>query len=325
LLAATTDGNGRYGYLDPYEGGKLAVAEAARNLVCVGAKPLAVTDCLNFGNPQDPEIMWQFKECVRGISDACRAFATPVTGGNVSFYNESPRGAVDPTPVIGMIGVIGLRQETRDKGQGTRDGKYVPRPTAHVPSPITAHFKDEGDMIILLGETREELGGSEYLAVIHGRKAGRPPRVNLKHEAALHRVVLDAAAQGWLKSAHDCSDGGLAVTLSESCIIDDSRLIGARIDLSLVACRLSLRADALLFGESAGRLVISCEPQHADALQLLAKRQDIPVAIIGRVGGVRLAITPWIDTSVEALSETWRTGLLNAGTQARTGMGSGTF
>src|SRR3990167_3838864 len=148
LLAANTSGNGRYSYLDPYEGGKLAVAEAARNLACVGARPLAVTDCLNFGSPEDPEIMWQFKECVRGIAEACRAFDTPVTGGNVSFYNEGPRGAIDPTPVIGMIGVI--------EGRG----------------PVTAGFKEEGDAILLLGETREELGGSEYLALVHRRKAG---------------------------------------------------------------------------------------------------------------------------------------------------------
>jgi phosphoribosylformylglycinamidine synthase len=294
-LAATTDGNGRYCYLDPYEGGKLAVAEAARNLVCVGARPLAVTDGLNFGNPEDPEIMWQFKECVRGIAEACRAFRTPVTGGNVSFYNESPRGAIDPTPVIGMIGLIERL--------------------------VTANFKDEGDAIVLLGETKEELGGSEYLNVIHQRKQGKPPRVNLLVERRLHRLLLQSIRRGLIKSAHDCSEGGLAVALAECCIMDPDHLIGAVLYLAPLADgdlhqgrggrfpRHALRPDALLFGESAGRVVVTCAPSHVVGLQRLAHRRGIAVRVIGQVGGRRLSIAPWIEASLQAMDEAWRTGL----------------
>jgi len=286
LLAATTDGNGRYCYLDPYEGGKLAVAEAARNLVCTGAKPLAVTNCLNFGNPQDPEIMWQFKECVRGIAEACRTFGTPVTGGNVSFYNEGPRGAIDPTPVIGMIGVS-------------------------TPPPITANFTDEGDVIMLLGETNEELGGSEYLAVIHGRKTGRPPCTDLAHERRLQRLMLKAHQQGFVKSAHDCSDGGLAVALAECCIVNADHLLGAVIP-TLQPPTARFRIDALLFGESAGRIFLTCERFQLDAVLALAKRHDVAATVLGRVGGRRLRIDPWIDVPVENLSTAWRTGLAHA-------------
>ena len=315
LLAATLDGNGRYCYLDPYEGGKAAVAEAARNLVCVGAQPLAVTDCLNFGNPQDPEIMWQFKECVRGIADACRAFNTPVTGGNVSLYNESPQGAIDPTPVIGMIGII----EAQGSGFGAR-GKS-PQLTAQSPQPITANFKNEGDAVILLGETREELGGSEYLAAIHGRKRGRAPRVDLAGEHALQQMMVEAARRGLLQSAHDCSDGGLAVTVAECCIMDETHLIGATVSPPRPASRVSrggqsiihspqnLRTDALLFGESAGRIVVSCARGHTEAVLELARRHDVPAQMIGRVVGTRLAIHPWIDAPIEDLNDAWRSGL----------------
>ncbi len=288
LLAATTDGNGRYCYLDPYEGGKLAVAEAARNLVCVGARPLAITNCLNFGNPEDPEIMWQFAECVRGIGEACRAFGTPVTGGNVSLYNESPRGAIDPTPVIGMIGLI----------EGVGGG-----------GPITANFKDQGDAIFLLGDTREELGGSEYLAVIHRRKAGRPPHVDLKGERALQHLMLEAGTRGLIKSAHDCSEGGLAVALAECCVMDEERLIGATIAPSTQHIAHRIRTDALLFGESAGRIVVSCARFHVELFEHLARRHGVPVAVIGRVGSTRLTIGPWVDVLVEELGDAWRRSL----------------
>ena len=283
-LAATIGGNGRYCYLDPYEGGKLAVAEAARNLVCVGARPLAVTDCLNFGNPRDPEIMWQFKECIRGISEACRAFATPVTGGNVSFYNEGPRGAIDPTPVIGMVGLI----------------------ESHGEAPLTAPFKDEGDLVVLLGETDEALGGSEYLAVLHGRKAGRPPQVNLAQEAALQQLVLEASRAGLLKSAHDCSEGGLAVALAECCLMDARHQRGATLDLARAPSRRHLRSDARLFGESAGRIVVSCEPRHAEALQGLARTRGVAAGLLGRVGGAWLSLPPWLQVSVDELDDAWR-------------------
>ena len=314
LLAATVDGNGRACYLDPYEGGKLAVAEAARNLVCVGARPLAVTDCLNFGSPEDPEIMWQFKECVRGIADACRVFGTPVTGGNVSFYNESSRGAIDPTPVIGMIGVIELAQ-----GSGLRAQGKSPQPPAQSPQPITASFKDDGDLILLFGETREELGGSEYLARIHRRKQGRPPRVDLRTERALQRLMVDAASRGLLKSAHDCSDGGLAVTVAECCIMDEAHLIGATVQLGVRNLeskiqnpKSTMRTDALLFGESAGRIVVSCARHHLELLETLAQRHGVRAALIGKVGGARLVIGSWIDESVDVVSEAWHEGLSEA-------------
>ncbi len=281
LLAATTDANGTYCLLDPYEGGKLAVAEAARNLACVGAEPLAVTDCLNFGSPQDPGVMWQLRECVRGIAEACRAFETPVTGGNVSLYNESPSGAVDPTPVIGMIGLL-------------------QRP------PVTMEFKDEGDAIILLGETREELGGSEYLKLIHGRKQGRPPRVDLAGERRLQRLLAAAARDGLLKSAHDCAEGGLAVALAECCLAERDRMLGASLEAEALASGRRLRLDALLFGESAGRVVISCEPRRADAAAALAERFNVPARLIGRVGGGRLVLGDWIDAGVAEMSLAWR-------------------
>ncbi|MBI4003632.1 MAG: phosphoribosylformylglycinamidine synthase subunit PurL [Candidatus Omnitrophica bacterium] len=240
LLAATTSGNGRYCYLDPYQGGALAVAEAARNLACVGARPLAVTDCLNFGSPEDPRIMWQFKGCVRGIADACRAFDTPVTGGNVSFYNESPRGAIDPTPVIGMIGTITFQ-------------------------PLTANFKDEGDAILLLGETREELGGSEYLATIHGRKAGKPPRVDLKAERALQEFMVEAASRGLVKSAHDCSDGGLAVAIAESCIMDEAHLIGATAQFGVRNSEFGIKAGQSKIQNPKFAWMHSCSASPPDA------------------------------------------------------------
>ncbi|MBI3319294.1 MAG: phosphoribosylformylglycinamidine synthase II, partial [Candidatus Omnitrophica bacterium] len=309
LLAATLDGNGTACYLDPYEGGKLAVAEAARNLACVGATPLAVTDCLNFGNPEDPEIMWQFAECVRGISDACRVFGTPVTGGNVSLYNESPQGAIDPTPVIGMIGLI---QAAGSKPQASSKEKGL-QPAACSLQPITANFKDEGDVIILLGDTKEELGGSEYLKRIHNRKQGKPPRVDLRHERTLQRLLVDAIARGLIKSAHDCSEGGLAVTLAECCLMDPEHLIGATVHRPpSTVHRPQIRIDAWLFGESAGRVVVTGEPYHQDTIASLTRRAGVPYTVLGTVGGARLSILPWIELSVDELVQAWRTGLSKA-------------
>ncbi len=310
LLAATTDGNGTYCYLDPYAGGQLAVAEAARNLVCTGAEPLAVTDCLNFGNPEDPEVMWQFKECVRGIAEACRVFRTPVTGGNVSFYNESHRSAIDPTPVIGMIGLI----ETRDQRPETGDPRQkanVSGLMSHVSGlkPVTMGFKDEGDVLILLGETHDELGGSEYLKVLHRRKAGRPPRVNLQRERRLQQLMVEAAGLGLIKSAHDCSEGGLAVALAECCISEEEHLVGATIEFSSSRAIKRMRTDALLFGESSGRIVVTCEPYQQERLELLAARQAIRYTRLGRVGGGRLSLLPWLDLSVDELSAVWRQSL----------------
>ncbi len=331
LLGVTTDGNGTYTYLDPYEGGKQAVAEAARNLVCAGATPLAVTNCLNFGNPEDPEIMWQLRHAIRGLSDACRAFATPVTGGNVSLYNESPQGAIDPTPVIGMIGIVeGARG--RRPGAG---GRRQPPPTAPRPSVVTTGFKHEGDAILLLGTTRDELGGSEYLKVIHGLKRGRPPRVSLAGERAVQRAVLAMIATGKIQSAHDCSDGGLAVTLAECCFTGERRL-GATIDAPPAPRPPPLRAEAWLFGESQGRIVVSCAADDATVVARIAKRYGVPCAQIGSVGretssrgtsgahptpralgvgfpglvgGPRLRIGAWIDVPVDELAGVWSTAI----------------
>ena len=219
ILAATTDCNSLYCALDPREGGKIAVAEAARNLTCSGARPLAVTDCLNFGNPYKPENFWQLREAVEGVAEACRAFGTPVTGGNVSLYNESPLGVVDPTPTIAMVGLID-------------DEKHI----------TTQWFKNEGDIIILVGAGagppraaahRDEgvaapsLGGSRYLKVCHGLKIGPPPHVDLAHEIKVQNAVRDLIREGLVQSAHDCSEGGLAVTLAESCF-NPERLIWSR-------------------------------------------------------------------------------------------------
>ena len=237
---------------------------------------------------------------MRGISDSCRAFATPVTGGNVSFYNEGPRGAIDPTPVIGMIGLI--------KKQST-----VHSPQSTVTHFLTASFKNEGDAVILFGETKEELGGSEYLAVVHGRKQGRPPRIDLKQERALQQVMIEAAGRGWLASAHDCSEGGLAVTLAESCMMDDNHLMGASVSpQSTVHSPQPIRPDALLFGESAGRIIVSCERRCVEAVLALAQRRRVPAAVIGYVGGPRLSIVPWIDVPIDELSAAWRSGLTAA-------------
>ncbi|MBI3321927.1 MAG: phosphoribosylformylglycinamidine synthase subunit PurL [Candidatus Omnitrophica bacterium] len=310
LLAATIDGNGRYCYLDPYEGGKLSVAEAARNLVCVGATPLAVTDCLNFGSPEDPEIMWQFKECVRGIAEACRAFGTPVTGGNVSFYNEGPRGAIDPTPVIGMIGLIEGVQGSRVKVQGKGRRPLEPR-TSNL-EPLTAFFKNDGDAIVLFGETKEELGGSEYLACCHRRKAGCPPRVDLAQERALHRLMIEASRREFIKSAHDCSEGGLAVALAECCMMDEQHLLGATVQFRMAHAACRIRTDAFLFGESAGRIVVTCERYHLEPLEHLARRYGVAAAPIGRVGGKHLVIGSWIDAPVDELNAAWRSGLPGA-------------
>jgi phosphoribosylformylglycinamidine synthase subunit PurL len=293
LIALTVDGNGAYVYLDPYEGGKTVVAEAARNLACSGAVPLGVTDNLNYGNPMKPELFWQLKESVRGLAEACRAFNAPVTGGNCSLYNQSPAGPIDPTPTVAMVGLI------------------------EKPEHITTQwFKDEGDAIILLGEPVDAndpllgLGGSAWLQAVHGMKTGTPPRCDLETAKTLHTTLLGLIQSGLVKSAHDCSEGGLAVCLAESCISqlvarETPRLIGAEADLSSVG-RASARADgqgdggssvasphridALLFGETQSRVVISCQPLDAVKVIERAKLMGVPAAPIGKVGGDRLMI-----------------------------------
>jgi phosphoribosylformylglycinamidine synthase subunit PurL len=277
ILAATTDCNSLYCALDPREGGKIAVAEAARNLTCSGARPLAVTDCLNFGNPYKPENFWQLREAVEGITEACRAFATPVTGGNVSLYNESPAGVVDPTPTVGMVGLI-------------EDEKHV----------TTQWFKNVGDVIVLIGEIGDELGGSRYLRVCHGLKVGPPPRIDLAHEIKVQNAVRDLISSSVVQSAHDCSEGGLAVALAECCF-NPEKLFGAEIDCSnrpaadAHAATSDQRAShseaaTVLFNESQSRIIISVAPENLDETISMLREREIPFQQLGRVGSDKLRI-----------------------------------
>jgi phosphoribosylformylglycinamidine synthase II len=286
-IAATVDCNGRYVYLDPRIGGMIAVAEAARNLVCVGARPRAVTDNLNFGNPLKPEVYYQMKEAVAGIGAACRAFDTPVVSGNVSLYNESPGGAIYPTPVIGMVGV--LEDVERVIGMG---------------------FRSTGDAIVLLGSNLDELGGSEYLNVIYGEVAGRPPGVDLKGERDLQETMLELVERKLLRSSHDCAEGGLAVCLAESALADTERWFG--VDVTLED---ALGAAALLFGESQGRIVATCEPARVDAVIAIAHARGVPARVIGTVGErnghFRIhCAEATIDAGIEELHEVHSRGIL---------------
>ncbi len=276
LVAFTVDCNGTYVYLDPYEGGKAAVTEACRNLACTGALPLGSTDNLNFGNPHNPEIFWQLKESVRGLAEGCRAFNAPVTGGNVSLYNQrGALGSIDPTPTVAVVGLI-------DKPE-------------HV---TTQWFKDEGDAILLLGspvdlaDPLQGLGGSACLQVIHGHKNGLPPRVDLEVAQTLHTTLLGLIREGVIKSAHDCSDGGLAVAVAESCFSnqvakESFRFLGATVDLSQVK---DSRLDALLFGETQNRVVISVAATDAGRVAKQAQLLGVPALIIGKVGGSTLTV-----------------------------------
>ena len=262
-IAVKVDGNGRYVHLDPRVGGQIAVAECARNVACTGARPLAITNCLNFGNPTKPAVYHQLREAIRGIGEACATLGTPVTGGNVSLYNESSMGAVFPTPVIGMIGLI-------------EDIDHVTRST----------FANDGDSIVLLGKTTAELGASEYLARIHGVTAGPPPACDLAAERSLIDALLEAIREGIVvSSAHDCSDGGLAVALAECCIADRGRPIGAKVDLSTVS---SIPTRALLFGEAQGRVIVSSA--SPDRVIAAANRHGVEARRIGSVSGTANAL-----------------------------------
>ncbi len=277
ILAATSDCNSLYCALDPREGAKIAVAEAARNLTCSGAKPLAVTDNLNFGNPYKPENFWQLREAVEGAAEACRAFGTPVTGGNVSLYNESPAGVVDPTPTIGMVGLIEKEE--------------------HI---TTQWFKNAGDEIILVGEVGTGLGGSRFLKVCHGKKLGPPPRVDLAHEIKVQNAVRDLIRGGLVKSAHDCSEGGLAVAIAECCFNPKGRL-GANIDLGRdAALRRPGRPSEpslpeILFNESQSRILISVAPENLEKTITALKQAAIPFQQLGKVGGDELRIQIGIE------------------------------
>jgi phosphoribosylformylglycinamidine synthase len=295
-VAMTVDCNSRYCLLHPYEGARIAVAEAARNLVCSGAEPMGLTDCLNFGNPERPDIMWQFALVIEGMKDACEHFRIPIVSGNVSFYNETNGLSIYPTPMLGMVGLI----QEADRA-------------------ITQWFKQDGDDIILLGSSREDLGGSEYLKVVHAREQGSPPYLSLEAEKSLHDCVLALIGEGLVQSAHDCSDGGLAVALAESCMSGPERHLG--VVVKLVVGR--LRRDAALFGESQSRVVLSAKPVHRQKICDQATRFGVPLQVIGSVRGDRLVVhlenesstNTVIDVSIDVLRDRWNCSLERALTQ----------
>jgi phosphoribosylformylglycinamidine synthase subunit PurL len=275
-LALSVDVNPRYCRLDPYVGAVLAVVEAARNCVAVGARPLALTDCLNYGNPERSDVMWEFQQGIAGIRDACLALGTPVVSGNVSFYNATEGRNIPPTPTIAMVGLF-----------------------EDVELHLTPWWKAEGDVICLVGRTREELGASEYLAVVHGMARGAPPWIDLEAEKRLHKLILAAVGERILRSAQDLADGGLAVAMAE-CSFGGPRL-GFRVSLER-----DLRADALLFGETQSRMVVSLRKKHLGRLRELARREDVPLSVLGEVRGQTLVIEGMIDLPLEATRERWR-------------------
>jgi len=275
-LAISTDGNGRYCYLNPRRGAMLAVAEAARNVACAGGVPIGATNCLNFGNPERPEIMWQLVEAIEGIADACRALDIPITGGNVSLYNETDGKAIYPTPIIGVVGLI-------------EDASRV----------TTRTFRGSGDAVIVFGEDRGELGGSEYLKTVYGLVRGDAPAIDLAREAALITLVTSAIAAGLVHSAHDVSDGGIAVTVAECCF--DTGGIGATVDV------------ASPFSESASRIVVSADASKEQELLARARAAGVPARRIGTTGGNRLTITvngaAAIDVAVDEAERIWSSAI----------------
>ena len=294
-LAMTLDGNGRYCAANPREGAKLVVAEAARNVVCVGARPIAITNCLNFASPERPEVMWSFSEVIDGMAEACRAFNTPVVSGNVSFYNETEGRGILPTPVIGMVGLM-------------EDVRRVVQPG----------FKKEGDVIALLGTTKDDLTISEYAASVGGISTaemignGKVPELDLKLELAVQQTCLEAAEAGLLTSAHDCSDGGLAVALAESCFSSLGKdAIGAEVEL-----KDTLHPTALLFSESPSRIIITFDPAATESIRQISESNNAPLAILGKVGGTALNMsvnaTQVLTAPVADLESTWRNALLRS-------------
>ncbi len=280
-ISLTTDGNARYCYIDPYVGGVIAVAEAARNLACSGAQPLAITDCLNFGNPEKDDVYYQLKECVAGMSRACQELRIPVISGNVSLYNETKGEAIYPTPVVGMVGLI----DDVDK-----HGVYG--------------FENEGDLVFLLGDKQtvdSSIGGSEYLALTHGMVKGTP-YIDLGMEKRLHRCCLGAIRRGIVNSAHDCSEGGLAVAVAESCLANDLGFVS-------YGAATSGRLDAFLFGEAQSRIIVSVAPQAAQKLIRLAARYQVAAKRLGTVGGKRLVFKGYIDLSLKQVGDAWWGGL----------------
>lgn len=287
ILAATSDCNSLYVLQDPREGARIAIAEAARNLTCSGARLLAVTDNLNFANPHNPELFWQLRESVEGLAEGCREFGTPVTGGNVSLYNQSPAGPIDPTPTVGMVGIID-------------DAKHI----------TTQAFKSAGDVIILAGPVLDpaagdlSLGASHYMKVVHGQKAGRTPRLSFDLEKRVQAAVLGLIRDGLVKSAHDCSEGGLAVALAESCI---GGKLGATVELpsgpALDKFPAHAARAALLFGESQSRIILGIAPKNADRVLANLAAAKIPHSRLGTVGGDQLSITAHGATLAAPLAE----------------------
>jgi phosphoribosylformylglycinamidine synthase len=291
-LAMTLDGNGRYCAANPREGAKLVVAEAARNVVCVGARPIAITNCLNFASPERPEVMWSFSEVIDGVAEACRAFETPVVSGNVSFYNETEGRGILPTPVIGMVGL-------------TDDVRRV----------ITPGFKKAGDVVALLGTTEDDLSNSEYAVSVGGVTtaeivaSGNVPKLDLDRELAVQRACLEAAERGLLAAAHDCADGGLAIALAELCFSSLGRAaIGAQVNLDG-----ALNPTAQLFSESPSRIIVSFDLTSVDDVRALAQKHNAPFTIIGEVGGQELQIAvngeAVVTAAVADLEATWRNAL----------------
>jgi phosphoribosylformylglycinamidine synthase len=292
IVAATSDCNSLYCALEPRNGARIAVAEAARNLACSGAVPLAVTDNLNFGNPHHPENFWQLAECVEGLAEACREFGTPVVGGNVSLYNQSPAGAIDPTPTVGMVGLIERE--------------------SHI---TTSHFKDAGDAILLLGDVADAavpdagLGGSHFLKVLHGRKAGRVPTLDFAREKAVQEAVRALIRSRLVKSAHDCSEGGLAVALAECCLASREHAIGAAVEIE------GHRAEVLLFGEAQSRVIVSVPATNAGAVLALLGWRGVPARRLGVVGGKALKIRAAgeeFSWPVEVLHHAWAASIPRA-------------
>jgi phosphoribosylformylglycinamidine synthase len=285
-LAVTLDGNSLYTYLDPKTGGKIAVAEACRNLACVGARPVGVTNCLNFGNPEKPEIMWQFQEAIEGIAEACRTFNIPVTGGNVSFYNDTEGISIYPTPVLGVVGLV--REVDKAIGPG---------------------FKKSGDPIFLLGENKDEIGASEYLKFIWDLEKGLPPQIDLQAEKKVQEICIEAIENGLLRSAHDISEGGLGVCIAECAFLGEDR----------IGCTLHLQdqigSDALLFGESQSRIIVSTNPEDKEALMKLAGDRSVPIEEIGTAGGENVTIyhrqRKIVDLSVQECFQTWKQAIPN--------------
>ncbi len=281
-LALAVDCNARFVYLDPFEGARLAVAECARNVSCVGGEPLGLTDCLNFGNPERPEIMWQFAEATRGIAAACRELGVPVVSGNVSLYNETEGRAILPTPTVAVVGLL-----------------------PDVSATCAGVFRRAGDKVAVLGETRGQLGGSEWLLMTAGKIAGRPPTLDAAREKALQSVVRELVRSHRVASAHDTSEGGLAVALAESCMANAEGPIGAQVTLPVG----SVAPHAYLFGEDASRVIVSYAPEHEADIAAACNAAGIPFVQIGTVGGDRLVISGLLDVPVARLSDAWRSGI----------------